>query len=78
MWFAIDNSPEVDGRLHEADPGKSIDILPNFNKSGVAGAYNKGFTRLIEMGCQILWHLRSGFADSGSVFHGHVGRLSQS
>jgi len=51
---AIDNSPEVDGRLHEQIRAKGIDILPNFNKSGCCRAYNKGFTRLIEMGCQIL------------------------
>ena len=52
---AVDNSPELDTRLHQRVRDAGIDILPNFNKGGVAGAYNKGLERLIEKGCQILF-----------------------
>ena len=52
---AVDNSPEVDLRLHQRVRDAGIDILPNFNKGGVAGAYNRGLERLIEKMCQILF-----------------------
>ena len=52
---AVDNSPVLDVRLHERVRNAGIDILPNFNKGGVAGAYNRGLERLIEEMCQILF-----------------------
>src|SRR5258707_1435666 len=52
---AVDNSPVLDLRLHQRIRNAGIDILPNFNKGGVAGAYNRGLERLIEKTCQILF-----------------------
>jgi rhamnosyltransferase len=52
---AIDNSPVLDTRVHQRVRNAGIDILPNFNKGGVAGAYNRGLERLIEKMCQILF-----------------------
>lgn len=52
---AVDNSPIVDEQLHERIQTARIDILSNFNKGGVAGAYNKGIERLIEKDCRILF-----------------------
>jgi GT2 family glycosyltransferase len=52
---AVDNSPVLDVRLHRQVRNAGIDILPNFNKGGVAGAYNRGLERLIGKMCQILF-----------------------
>ena len=52
---AVDNSPVLDVRLHQRIRNAGIEILPNFNKGGVAGAYNRGLERLIEKMCQILF-----------------------
>jgi GT2 family glycosyltransferase len=52
---AVDNSPVLNVRLHDRIRNAGIDILPNFNKGGVAGAYNRGIERLIEKMCQILF-----------------------
>jgi GT2 family glycosyltransferase len=52
---AVDNSPASDLRLHERLRDAGIDVLPNFNKGGVAGAYNRGLERLIEKMCEILF-----------------------
>jgi rhamnosyltransferase len=52
---AVDNSPVLDGRLHQHLRNAGIDVLPNFNKGGVAGAYNRGLERLIGKMCQMLF-----------------------
>jgi GT2 family glycosyltransferase len=52
---AVDNSPVLDARLHNSIRDAGIDILPNFNRGGVAGAYNRGLQRLIEKRCQLLF-----------------------
>ncbi|HKS82659.1 MAG TPA: glycosyltransferase family 2 protein [Candidatus Acidoferrales bacterium] len=52
---AVDNSPVVDARLHQRIRAADIEILPNFNKGGVAGAYNRGIERLIEKICEVLF-----------------------
>lgn len=52
---AVDNSPISNLRLHQRLRDGGIDILPNFNKGGVAGAYNRGLERLIEKMCHILF-----------------------
>src|SRR5712671_6010851 len=52
---AVDNSPVLDVRLHQRIRNAGIDIMPNFNKGGVAGAYNRGLERLIAKMCQILF-----------------------
>ena len=51
----VDNSPVLDLLLHERIQAEGIDILPNFNIGGVAGAYNKGLERLIAKRCQALF-----------------------
>src|SRR4030088_3805734 len=52
---AVDNSPVLDVRLHQRIQNAGIRILPNCNKGGVAGAYNRGLERLIEKMCQTLF-----------------------
>jgi hypothetical protein len=46
---AVDNSPVVDVHLHERVRNAGIDILPNFNKGGVAGAYITPSTKLVTL-----------------------------
>lgn len=53
--IAIDNSPTSDPELHARIESMGIDVLANFNKGGVAGAYNKGLERLIRKGAQLLF-----------------------
>jgi rhamnosyltransferase len=52
---AVDNSLELNLSLHSCIRAEGIDLLLNFNEGGVAGAYNKGFERLIEKGCPVLF-----------------------
>lgn len=52
---AVDNSPVLDTRLHTLVRSAGIDIVANFNRGGVAGAYNLGLERLIEIGCEVLF-----------------------
>jgi rhamnosyltransferase len=52
---AVDNSPILDLALHKRIQAKGIDVLPNLNIGGVAGAYNKGLEHLIAKGCQVLF-----------------------
>jgi GT2 family glycosyltransferase len=52
---AVDNSAVLDVQLHQRVRDAGIDILPNFNKGGVAGAYNRGLERLIEKKCCLLF-----------------------
>lgn len=52
---AVDNSPVLDKRLHQRVRNAGIEVLANFNRGGVAGAYNRGLERLIEKMCQILF-----------------------
>ena len=52
---AVDNSPALNMQLHERIQSEGIDVLTNFNRGGVAGAYNRGFEQLIEKKCQLLF-----------------------
>jgi rhamnosyltransferase len=52
---AVDNSPDADLGLHERLRAEGVDVLHNFNRGGVAGAYNIGLTRLIEKKCEVLF-----------------------
>jgi GT2 family glycosyltransferase len=52
---AVDNSPGTDLGLHERIRADGVELLSDFNKGGVAGAYNKGLERLIEKGCRVLF-----------------------
>lgn len=51
----VDNSPVLDVGLHQRIRDAGIDILPNYNNGGVAGAYNRGLERLIEKKCTLLF-----------------------
>jgi GT2 family glycosyltransferase len=52
---AVDNSPALDRQLHKRIQSEGVDILANFNRGGVAGAYNKGIERLLEKKSQMLF-----------------------
>src|SRR5258708_4699797 len=52
---AIDNSLLVDQQLHARITSVGIQVVANFNKGGVAGAYNTGLERLIEDGAEALF-----------------------
>ena len=52
---AIDNSPVQGVSLQQHIEAAGIDILSNFNRGGVAGAYNSGLRCLIEKECQLLF-----------------------
>jgi GT2 family glycosyltransferase len=52
--IAIDNSLHFDSQLHARIESAGIEIMANFNRGGVAGAYNRGLERLSENGAQLL------------------------
>jgi rhamnosyltransferase len=52
---AIDNSLLVDQPLHARITSVGIQVVTNFNKGGVAGAYNTGLERLIDDGAEALF-----------------------
>jgi rhamnosyltransferase len=53
--IAVDNSPFSDPGLRQRIESMGIDFLVNFNKGGIAGAYNRGLEQLIEKGAQLLF-----------------------
>jgi GT2 family glycosyltransferase len=52
---AVDNSPSVNATLHARMERAGIDIIPNFNRGGIAGAYNRGLEYLIKKGADLLF-----------------------
>lgn len=52
---AVDNSPSVNPRLYAHMDQEGIDVIPNFNHGGIAGAYNRGLELLIEKGAELLF-----------------------
>jgi rhamnosyltransferase len=52
---AVDNSPVLNLHFHARIQAEGVDLLSNLNEGGVAGAYNKGFERLIEKACRVLF-----------------------
>lgn len=53
--IAVDNSPSMDTRMHARIGEAGIEIIPNFNRGGIAGAYNRGLERLIDKGAELLF-----------------------
>lgn len=53
--IAIDNSPSPDPELHARMGDAGIEVIANFNRGGVAGAYNRGLERLIDRGAELLF-----------------------
>lgn len=53
--IAIDNSPSVSPELHARIEAAGTDVIANFNRGGIAGAYNRGLNRLIEKGAELLF-----------------------
>lgn len=52
---AVDNSPKIDAPLHEQMQSLGIDVVINSNQGGIAGAFNKGMERLLEIQCDLLF-----------------------
>ena len=52
---AVDNSAFPDPGLHRRIESMGITVLANFNKGGVAGAYNRGLEELINKGVELLF-----------------------
>ncbi|MEO6803788.1 MAG: glycosyltransferase family 2 protein [Granulicella sp.] len=53
--IAVDNSTRVDSQLHQRMQALGIDVVMNFNRGGIAGAFNKGMEWLIDRGCTLLF-----------------------
>jgi rhamnosyltransferase len=53
--IAVDNSTRVDPQLHQRMQALGIDVVTNFNRGGIAGAFNKGMDWLIDHGCTLLF-----------------------
>ncbi|MCC8404118.1 glycosyltransferase family 2 protein [Paraburkholderia sp. MMS20-SJTN17] len=49
--LVVDNSPAESAAIIEALEAQDIEYLWNANRGGIAGAYNRGLTRLFERGC---------------------------
>ncbi|WP_213806672.1 glycosyltransferase [Granulicella sp. dw_53] len=54
---AVDNSPEIDSSLHANLQKQGIQVLPNRNEGGLAGAYNKGAEVLLARPCDVIFLL---------------------
>lgn len=54
---AVDNSPEVDARLHNDLREQEIHVIANHNKGGLAGAYNRGAEVLLDQQCDVVFLL---------------------
>jgi GT2 family glycosyltransferase len=52
---AVDNSPTANPRLHARMEQEGINLIPNFNRGGIAGAYNRGLEFLIGKGAELLF-----------------------
>lgn len=52
---AIDNSPAVNPDLHARIEAAGVEVIANYNRGGIAGAYNRGLNRLIEKGAELLF-----------------------
>lgn len=52
---AVDNSTQTDADLHQRMHALGIDIVTNFNRGGIAGAFNKGMEWLIAKDCTLLF-----------------------
>lgn len=52
---AVDNSPVADAALTEHIRSLGIDVIPNANRGGIAGAFNRGVEQLIDQGCDALF-----------------------
>lgn len=52
---AVDNSPSIDARLYAQIEQADIEIIPNFNRGGIAGAFNRGIECLIRKGAELLF-----------------------
>ena len=53
--IAVDNSPSADPRLQARMEQADIEVIRNFNRGGIAGAYNRGLDCLIEKGAELLF-----------------------
>lgn len=54
---AVDNSPEVDLRLHKYLHEQGTKVIFNRNAGGLAGAYNKGAEALLAQQCEVIFLL---------------------
>lgn len=55
--IAVDNSPEVNVRLHEHLGEQGIKVIFNRNQGGLAGAYNRGTEMLLAEACDVIFLL---------------------
>lgn len=55
--IAVDNSPQVNVRLHEHLGGRGIQVIFNGNQGGLAGAYNRGAEVLLAQACDVIFLL---------------------
>ena len=54
---AVDNSSEINARLHTSLREQGIQVIFNRNKGGLAGAYNRGAEVLLEQQCDVVFLL---------------------
>ena len=52
---AVDNSTHVNVALHDRLRALEIDVVVNSNQGGIAGAFNRGIDRLLELECTLLF-----------------------
>jgi rhamnosyltransferase len=65
---AVDNSPDPDRDLHELLRQRGVHVILNFNKGGLAGAYNRGADNLLARGCEAFFLLDQDSEIEGSFF----------
>jgi rhamnosyltransferase len=65
---AVDNSPDPNQHLHALLRGRGMHVILNWNKGGLAGAYNRGADDLLARGCDAFFLLDQDSEIDGSFF----------
>jgi GT2 family glycosyltransferase len=64
----VDNSPDPDWDLHALLRDRGVKVILNWNKGGLAGAYNRGADALLARGCEAFFLLDQDSGIESSFF----------
>jgi GT2 family glycosyltransferase len=65
---AVDNSPDPDPNLHALLRDRGLHVILNWNKGGLAGAYNRGADALLALECEAFFLLDQDSEIENSFF----------
>jgi len=65
---AVDNSPKPSRALHALLEERGVQVISNYNRGGLAGAYNRGADALLACGCEAFFLLDQDSEIESSFF----------